>query len=137
MSQVMRWELTWLRQVWPEVTLVHGGARGADSQAGQIGREVGLEVEVFEAEWDRYGRSAGFKRNQAMLDSGVDLVWAFVDKPLEDSRGTAHMVRIAREAGVQVRVFRYRADGPQRTGPAGGSEYVYGDYGVLTGDVDE
>lgn len=40
-----------------------------------------------------------------MLDEGKpDLVLAFVDKPLDQSKGTAHMVRIATEAGVAVEV---------------------------------
>jgi hypothetical protein len=45
-----------------------------------------------------------------MLDEGKpDVVWAFVDKPLAESRGTADMVRRAKKAGVPVFVTEYIA----------------------------
>lgn len=83
-------------------TVVHGGAKGADTTAGLIAMDWGCPVEVFRAEWDKHGKAAGFIRNQQMLDSGVSLVMAFVNKPLVDSKGTAHMVSLARKAGVRT-----------------------------------
>lgn len=50
------------------------------------------------ADWEDLGRKAGPIRNQRMLDDGrPELVVAFPGGP-----GTAHMCRIAREAGVEV-----------------------------------
>lgn len=81
-----------------DVLVIHGGARGADRLAGLIAASVGIPCEVYEAEWDRYGRSAGHRRNQRMLVEGKpDLVLA-----APGGIGTANMVRIAREAGVAV-----------------------------------
>lgn len=79
-------------------TVIHGGASGADNAAGRMARELNLEVEVHPADWKKHGRAAGPIRNQEMLDSGVDLVLAF-----PGGRGTADMVRRAREAGVEVK----------------------------------
>jgi len=88
----------------PGVVLIHGGARGADRLAGQLARARGWELEVYPAEWDRDGRSAGVRRNHRMLQTGrPELVLAFTDD-LAASRGTADMVCRARRAGLPVLV---------------------------------
>jgi hypothetical protein len=85
-------------------TVIHGAARGADSIAGELAAERGLNVRAFPAEWHRYGRGAGPRRNQQMLDEGQpNLVVAFHSN-LDKSRGTADMVRRARKAGLPVEV---------------------------------
>lgn len=77
--------------------VVHGAARGADRLAGAWARRHGHRVEEFAAEWDRYGKRAGYLRNRAMLAAGADLVIAF-----PGGRGTAMMIDLARAAGVAV-----------------------------------
>lgn len=84
--------------------LVHGAARGADTIAAVVGIRLGLKVEAYPAQWESFGRAAGAVRNKWMLDSGPDLVLAF-HRNLGESKGTAHMVRIAKKKGVEVRVF--------------------------------
>jgi len=76
--------------------IIHGGAKGADSIADSIARKLGFKVEVYKAEWDKYGKSAGMIRNYEMLNSGVDRVLAFWD---EKSPGTSHMIDIVRRRG--------------------------------------
>lgn len=78
--------------------VLHGGARGADTMADNWARRLGLRVKVFPAAWKQYGNAAGPKRNQEMLDYGKpDLVVAF-----PGGKGTANMVKQARNAGVEV-----------------------------------
>lgn len=78
--------------------VIHGGAHGADMLAGEWAAISGVEAACFPAEWSKYGHRAGPLRNERMLAEGQpDLVVAF-----PGSKGTAHMVRIAREAGVEV-----------------------------------
>lgn len=48
-------------------------------------------------------QAAGVIRNREMLAEGPDVVLAF-HADLAKAKGTRHMVRIAREAGVPVRV---------------------------------
>lgn len=83
-----------------ETTVIHGAARGADSLAGFYARSLRMEVVEFPADWSM-GKRAGYVRNNQMLIEGKpDVVWAFVDKPLTESKGTKMMVDIARTAGV-------------------------------------
>jgi hypothetical protein len=57
----------------------------------------------FLADWKRDGRRAGILRNLRMLEFGKpDEVLAFWDG---SSKGTAHMIREARKAGVPVRII--------------------------------
>ena len=90
----------------PEMTLVEGGARGADRMARGAARRLDVPVETHEADWQRYGRSAGPKRNKEMLELGADLVVAFLDarRDREGTRGTRDMVERAERAGVPVRL---------------------------------
>lgn len=81
------------------LTLVHGGARGADSLSSIWAKKNGVEVEVWYPDWNTYGKAAGVMRNQDMLDSGVDIVIAF---PKGEARGTRDMMRRAKKAGVEV-----------------------------------
>ena len=82
----------------PISLLISGGASGADDLAARWGHFAKLPVCVFPANWKHLGKSAGPTRNRQMLDLGKpDLVVAF-----DGGFGTAHMVRIAKEAGVEV-----------------------------------
>ena len=79
--------------------LIHGAARGADSLAAAWAKGRGIPAPAFPADWRKDGRAAGFLRNAAMLRDGrPDLVVAF-----PGGKGTAHMVKLARAAGVPVR----------------------------------
>ena len=79
------------------LTVIEGGAPGADRFAREWAEANGVDVETFEADWSR-GKRAGPERNARMLAEGKpDLVIAF-----PGGRGTADMVRRARAAGVEV-----------------------------------
>lgn len=92
----------WLR--FPLAVLVHGGCpRGADRQAGRIWAKLGGTVEVHKAEWGRYGKPAGYRRNQEMVDAGANLCLAFI---LDSSPGATHCASRAEVAGIPVLYFR-------------------------------
>ena len=50
------------------VCVVSGGAKGADTLAERYATEHGLEFIKFPAKWDKYGKKAGFIRNEEMHD---------------------------------------------------------------------
>lgn len=85
-----------------QVTLVHGNARGADTLAALAAQELGMTVEAHPADWKRYGRSAGMRRNRQMLDSGVHQLLAF---PLPQSVGTRGAITDARKRGIPVTII--------------------------------
>lgn len=95
------------------LTVVEGGARGADRCAGRWAagvRSAGVGWVRVPADWERYGRGAGPVRNGQMLayllqarDLGHAVgVLAFHDD-LARSRGTLDMVTRAERAGVPVK----------------------------------
>lgn len=91
------------------MALIHGAARqGADALADHWAtqRTSGLLViEAHPADWARYGRSAGYRRNAEMvatLRPGFDLCLAAWDG---QSKGTAHTLRLAEEAGIESLVL--------------------------------
>jgi hypothetical protein len=80
----------------PGDVIVHGGAPGADSLAGDIsGRVLGHDVEVHPAQWSKYGKAAGPIRNQEMLDSGIQFAIGFAG-----GRGTDDMTNRLIKANV-------------------------------------
>jgi len=85
-------------------SVIHGAARGADRIAGQEARLLGFAVKEFPASWDVYGKAAGVFRNEEMVHCLPDLVLAF-HANLKHSRGTSHMVQLARGYGIPVRVI--------------------------------
>jgi hypothetical protein len=50
--------------------LIVGDARGADTLARLWAQRNGIPVEVYKADWDKYGKSAGPIRNQRMVNEG-------------------------------------------------------------------
>jgi hypothetical protein len=85
----------------PGSVVVHGGSRGADRMAGEIAAYLGFTVVEERAEWEFLGLRAGPIRNQRMLSYKPEIVFAF-HRNLAASRGTKHMVGIAKKAGVRV-----------------------------------
>lgn len=77
--------------------IIHGGARGADTLAGKYAEENSIPCKRFNALWDLYGKSAGYRRNVEMLNDNPDVVLAF-----PGSKGTAMMIELAKKAGVEV-----------------------------------
>lgn len=87
--------LHWLRGI---TCVIHGAAKGADRLAADWATGMGISTEAYPADWNAYGRRAGPLRNARMLVEGrPDLVVGF-----PGGRGTADMLRRAREAGVEV-----------------------------------
>lgn len=86
-----------------DIVVVSGGARGADKIGECWARSKGFEIDVHPADWDRYGKQAGYLRNVEMVDS-CDGVVAFWDG---ESKGTKHTIDYANKKGVPCIVVNY------------------------------
>ena len=86
-------------------TVITGGARGADKIAHFIASELKMQTEVYEADWVKFGKSAGPIRNSEMINKGKpDVVIAF-HSDLSKSKGTADTVRRAKKLNIPVFLF--------------------------------
>ena len=90
-----------------KVRIVSGTARGADQLGEQYARACKYEVIQFPADWNRYGKSAGYIRNKAMAEYAAQetgVLFAFWDG---ESKGTKHMIDLAYKYGLDVHVINY------------------------------
>ena len=86
-----------------EVTeVVSGTARGADQLGERYAEEVDMPLHKFPADWDKNGKRAGYLRNVEMAENAEALI-ALWDG---ESRGTKHMIDIAKLRGLKVYVHQ-------------------------------
>ena len=83
-----------------EVEIVSGTANGADKLGEKYAVDNGHPIKQFPADWDKFGKSAGYKRNAQMAEY-ADALIAFWDGK---SRGTKHMIDLAKRAKLKVRI---------------------------------
>jgi hypothetical protein len=76
----------------------HGGA--VDLTAEECAMARGMETVIFPADWDRYGKSAGPRRNEQIARE-CNWMRAYWDGC---SRGTESAIRKARELGKYVSI---------------------------------
>ena len=86
-----------------EVEIVSGTAKGADLLGEEYAKIRNHSIKRFPADWDKFGKGAGFKRNTEMAEY-ADALIAFWDG---ESKGTMHMINIAKKKGLQVKVVKY------------------------------
>lgn len=88
-----------------EIQIISGGANGADKIGINIAQNHNTNLAIFPAQWATHGKSAGYKRNYLMAQN-ADVLLAFWDG---ESKGTGHMIDIARTANLEVHVVIYAA----------------------------
>lgn len=86
-----------------EIEIVSGTAKGADTLGEQYANERGYKLKQFPADWDIYGKSAGYRRNAEMANY-ADLLIAFHDGK---SKGTKHMIDLANKKEINVAIYTY------------------------------
>ncbi len=91
------------------IVIISGGAKkGADNLAERYADERGYEKHIMSADWNKYGKSAGYRRNKNMHSfiaessynkRGVICFWDM------KSKGTQHSFKLAKEYSNPLRVF--------------------------------
>lgn len=90
-----------------DVVIVSGGARGVDKMAERYAKEKGYEIRIFLADWELYGKAAGYIRNKRMHDfvaqyknRGCLLFWD------GKSKGTKQNIELAKTRNTQLKIVR-------------------------------
>lgn len=85
------------------IEIVSGTARGADKMGEQWARENGKIIHEFKPDWDGLGKAAGYRRNEDMakFSDAAIIFWDGV------SRGSKHMIDIAKAKGLKIKIVRY------------------------------
>lgn len=82
-------------------TVISGTARGVDTLGEQWASFNDRHVERFPADWSKYGKSAGYKRNEQMASVADALIAVWDGK----SKGTKHMIDIMNKLGKKVYIY--------------------------------
>jgi hypothetical protein len=102
----------------PDVVIVHGNYGDGDGMADRWARQHGLTPEPHDPEWDKWGSSAGPRRNALMVQLGADVCVAFIKNA---SRGATGCYDLAKAAGITSIPYRSGVPVPGLPrGPAGG-----------------
>jgi YspA, cpYpsA-related SLOG family len=86
------------RSGFPITRVISGMAKGVDTLAVRFATDNGLPCDRYPADWTKWGRGAGYKRNVEMARN-ADALIALWDG---QSRGTRHMIQVAKARGLQV-----------------------------------
>jgi len=89
-----------------DLEIVSGAARGADSLGESYANLRGLKLKRCPADWDKYGKAAGFKRNSEMAKYADGLIVFWDGK----SKGTQHMISAATRENIQVKIIKYKTN---------------------------
>ncbi len=87
-----------------QIEIVSGGARGADRLGERYAKSRGMALKVMPADWNRFGKSAGYRRNEEMAQYATHCI-VFWDG---SSPGTQHMINLANQYNLALRIVRYR-----------------------------
>jgi len=88
----------------PKIDLiVSGGAKGADYLGELYAYHNNIPKKIFYPEWDKYGKSAGFKRNKDIVDN-ADIIVAFWDGI---SNGTKNSINLAKKYNKKVIIKKF------------------------------
>lgn len=87
---------------WRPSVILSGGARGVDAMGERWASENNIMVQKYPAEWDKYGKAAGYRRNVQMAENADALLslWDF------KSRGTKHMIDICTKKCMVIYVWK-------------------------------
>lgn len=84
-------------------SIVSGGAKGADYYGELYAKNNDIPVIIYKADWDKYGPSAGPKRNELMAHNADALIALWDGK----SKGTKHMIDYAAKCGLKIYVKKF------------------------------
>jgi hypothetical protein len=87
---------------WNISVVISGTAKGVDRLGERWANDNNIELEKYPAQWDTYGNSAGYKRNELMAQKAEAalILWDGT------SKGTKHMIALAKKYNLKLKVFK-------------------------------
>ena len=84
-----------------EIVILSGGCRGTDALGERYATESGIPLEIFAANWNKYGIAAGPKRNEEIVkvSDGVICFWD------GKSKGTKSMIEAAKKYKKPLKII--------------------------------
>lgn len=86
-----------------DIEIVSGTSNGADKLGEKYAKERNYKLSLFPANWDKYKKSAGYKRNEDMAKY-ADALIAFWDG---NSKGTEHMINLVKSYNLKIRIIKF------------------------------
>ena len=87
----------------PITLIISGGAKGADSLSERWAKENNIETLIFLPDWDKYGKRAGFLRNEDIIKNS-DSVVACWDG---ESKGTKHSIDLSTKYNKPCLIIKF------------------------------
>lgn len=86
-----------------EIVIISGTTNGADKLGERYAMERGYNIERYPADWNKYGKAAGYRRNVQMSEvaNACVVFWDGI------SPGSKHMIDIAINKCLPLRIVKY------------------------------
>lgn len=95
--------LNQLKEEYYYTLIVSGGAKGADTMGETYASTNKIPTKIFKADWNKYGKRAGFIRNVDIIDN-CDLCVCFWDG---ESHGTKHDIELCEEKHKLCYIYNF------------------------------
>lgn len=91
------------------IRIISGTAKGADKLGEQFARTSGYLLSEFPAQWNEYGKRAGYIRNEKMAEFAIenDNIGALIAFWDGTSKGTNYMINIAKKKCLETFIINF------------------------------
>lgn len=86
-----------------DIEIVSGTAKGADRLGELYANENNLKLKKFPADWNRYGKQAGYLRNKQMVEYATHCICFWDGK----SKGTKMMIDLANKNNLKTEIVKF------------------------------
>lgn len=89
-----------------KITIISGGgSEGANKLGEDYAKENNYQLRIITADWNKYGKRAGYLRNNKMAELGNACI-VFSLESEEENKGISMLVRLARDKHLLVREIK-------------------------------
>jgi hypothetical protein len=86
-----------------DIEIISGTARGADKLGERYAINKELKLKRFPADWQKYGKKAGYLRNEEMAKYASHAIIFWDGK----SKGTGYMIELCKKYNINYRIIRF------------------------------